>query len=96
MANLEWGISTSQGSASEAGPAVPDAQMDRFLNYVWHNFPPADQDGNPLPRTAANEVKAWRLWAGQHWNQIKQQVIEWERTQAAKAAKNAVGEIEES
>jgi hypothetical protein len=95
MANLTWGISTVNGQVSEDGPNITDTKMDRFLNWVWARHPVVDGDGNILPRTPAREAESFRTHARSEWQRVKREVIAWERTEAAKAAKNAVQDIED-
>lgn len=94
MANLTWGVTTSAGSVSQDSPTISDANMDRFVNYCWENYTQLDGNGDPLPRTTANEVSAVRDWMRQQWRAVKDEVVTWERKRAAVQARNAVGDLE--
>lgn len=83
MANLTWGITTDGGSISEDSPAVSEANIQRFVAYLNARSPDL------------TDAQAFRAWARSEWNKTKKTVIEWEKTQAAIAAKDAVQDIDE-
>lgn len=95
-ATLEWTVNTSAGSVTYTAPAVSDANMDRFIDFLWGNYAPTDPTtGETLPRTAGNEATAFRAWAAANWNGVKRNVLEYERQNNADVARNAVPEFTE-
>lgn len=94
MAKINITVSNSVGSVSFDSPTLTDANMARLIEYAWARFPQLDVDGNPLPRTPANEAAAIRDWARNKYRGFVTEVMEWEKIEAAKAAKDAVGDLE--
>lgn len=89
MAKISVTIETSSGAATYSAPDVPDAAFQRAIDYWWRNY---TQDE---PRTPLAEVAAFRDWARDRvWNSLKNAVVEDEKKIAARAAKDAVGDIE--
>ncbi len=99
MAKLSWGIEASIGSRTTDGPTVSDANMDRFLDYLWFSFPqwvdPNDESQGLKPRNAANLAAAFDEWQQAQWTQVVADVKSWEKATAAQAAADAIGGIDE-
>lgn len=93
MAKLTWQITTSVGTVTQDGPDLSDAQMQRFLDWLWYAYPQLDVDGNPLNRTNANQAQAFRDWADTAYQGTKANVLRWEKQEAAQAAAEAVTDI---
>jgi len=94
MAKLTWQIETSAGTVTEDGPVISDANMARFVDYLWVQFPQLDGNNDPLPRNAANEAQAFRDWADKQWRETKRDVLRKEKEAAAALARDAVGDLE--
>ena len=99
MAKLSWSAVTVDGTVTQDGPTISDAQMDRFLDWVWYAYPQFDldvEDGEtpiPLPRNNANTAKAVRDWADAQWRGTKANVLRHERNEVAEAARDAILDI---
>ena len=95
MATLTWEITTTAGTVSESGPDISDANMDRFFEtWVLARYPQLDENGDPLPVTNATKAAAFREYAQGEWEVVKAQVLRYEQQEAAKAAADAVNDIE--
>lgn len=95
-ADLEWTINAASGSVTFTSPAVTDTQMDRFLDFLWGNYAPVDENGDVLTRTNANEAAAFRAWSAANWQAVKRDVVQYEQGVAADTARGAVTDIEET
>ena len=97
-ANFTWEVSTAAGTVSQDSPTISDAQMDRFLDWAWANFPQYDvtDPDNPVlkTRTNATTADAVREWMGTQWEATKRSVVSYERRQAADTAQSGVAELE--
>jgi len=78
MAKLSWTIAITAGTVIKDGPAISDANMARFVDWLWAHHPPLDASGDPLPRTVAREAQAFRNWADEQWLVTKKTVMGWE------------------
>ena len=94
MAKLTWTIETSTGTVSHDSPVTSDANMARFIDFLWTNWPQmeVDSDGieTPVSRTPAAEVQCFRDWADLQWLNTKQEVLEFERMVAKQAAAEGI------
>jgi hypothetical protein len=95
-AGLEWTVNSTSGSVTYTAPTVSDAEMDRFLDYLWDNFAPVDENGDQLVRNNANQATAFRTWAAANWQNTKRTVVDYERQRDADVARDAVTDIVES
>ena len=93
MAKLSWTIESTAGTVKKDGPTISDANVARFVDWLYEHHPPLGTDGKPLPRTAAREAQAFRNWADEQWLRTKKAVLGWERRTAVEAASDAVGDI---
>ena len=89
MAKFTWIIETAAGSVSQDSPTLSEANIARALDYFWALY--AEQGD---ARTPANEAKAFRAWVQAQFRGLKADVIKRERVEAAKAAKDAIQDIE--
>ena len=96
MAKLSWTIEAASGTVTEDSPTLSDANMDRFLDWIWYAYPQMDEADPPapLPRNPANEAQAFRDWANAQWQGTKANVLRWEKTEAAQSASDGVPDIE--
>jgi len=93
MPKLTWTIETTAGTVAKDGPTISDANVARFVDWLYEFHPPLDAAGNPLNRTVAREAQAFRNWADEQWLQTKKTVLQWERQAAAEAAAEAVEDV---
>ena len=94
MAKIKIEVSNSNGSVAFDSPTLTDANMARLIDFAWAKFPQFDVDGNPLPRTLANEAAALRDWGRSQYRRFVEEVLAYEKEAAARAAKNAIGDLE--
>jgi len=40
-----------------------DVSTKRLIDKIWNDYPQSDNDGNPLPRNAETEARAFSQWA---------------------------------
>lgn len=94
MARLSWTVTTTAGTVTHNGPEISEANMTRFRDWLWANFPlPMNPDGTAKTRNAANEAQAFREWADRQWQATKADVVNWDGGKAAEVARNAVGDL---
>jgi hypothetical protein len=98
MANLTWGLRSTPGDVDKDGPTISDANMVRFIDWMWYAYPQIDntdpENPVPKPRTPANEADAFRDWATAQWQGTKANVLRWERLEAAQEAAGDVPPID--
>lgn len=98
MAQLSWSIQTSAGTTTFNGPTISDANMDRFLDWVWDAYPQyVDPDATPKvlkTKNNANLAAAYRDWAQGQWRGLVDQVKRFEDEPAAKSAKDKITKID--
>jgi len=94
MANISISVTTSAGTVTYDSPNLSDAAMDRLINFCLYAYPQEDEDGNPLPVTNAVKAAAIRDWGAGIFNGTKDNVLNFERNEAAQAAREAVAGIE--
>jgi hypothetical protein len=69
--------------------------MTRFIDWAWYWYPQLEADGvTPKPRNLANEAAAVREWMTAQWHDLKDEVLRWERQEAAQAAQDAIPDLE--
>ena len=94
MANLGISISAAIGDRTWNGPNITDVNMDRFLDYIWDQYPqyvdPADPEQGLLPKNNANLAAAFDDFAATYWQAIKGNVIRWEKDRDAQVARDAI------
>lgn len=44
MANISFSIASAVGNVTRDGPTTSDAQMTRFLDYIWDAYPQLNAD----------------------------------------------------
>ena len=94
-ANFTWEVTTAAGTVSQDSPTISDANMDRFLDYVWVVYPQYEADGVTLkPKTNGNLAASVRDWMSFQWQDTKRTVIQWEKSRDAQVAIDAVTDIE--
>ncbi len=93
MAKLSWTVETSAGTVTHDGPTLTDAQMQRFLDWVWATERQLEPDGTPKPRTLANVTASVRDWGRSQWRDTKTDVRKYEANAAAQAARNSVADL---
>ncbi len=93
MAKITWTVETSAGTVTHDGPTVSDAQMQRFLDWVWATERQLDPDGTQKPRNAANVVASLLDWGRAQWIDTKADVLKFERRAASQVAFNSVADI---
>jgi hypothetical protein len=94
MSKITWTVETPDGTVSLEKEVIDEVKFAYFLDWTWSRFIQVDENGDPAPRTPANQGKAVKAWAGQEWNNLKATVLKDRKQQAAIAAKDAVGGIE--
>lgn len=85
MAKLSFSITSAIGTVTFDSPTLTDAQMLKFLDYIWATFPQLNVDGTPKPRTNANLADAYRAWAATIWAGTKDAVLDFGRGAALAA-----------
>jgi hypothetical protein len=78
VATLTIQLDKGGQQVSYTSPTITDANMDRFIDYLWDAFPPLDGNNDPLPRNTANEAAAYQLWAAEQWKRLKSKVKHYE------------------
>jgi hypothetical protein len=94
MAKLSFSIASAIGNVTVDSPVLTDAQMTRFLDYIWDAYPQLNVDGTAKARTNANLAQAYRDWAGAIWNGTKANVLAADKGKARRAAEAGVAEID--
>ncbi len=90
MARISWTVEASVGTVTHDGPTISDEQMQRFLDWVWDEYPQTSADKTRLPRSAANMVAALYDWGRAQWVATKSDVLKSERRAAVQAAHKGV------
>ncbi len=93
MAKISWTVETSAGTVTHDGPTLTDAQMDRFLDWVWATERQLEPDASPKPRTPANIAASVRDWCRTQWRNTKTGVRKYEGNARAQAARNSVADL---
>lgn len=95
MANFTWTVVTSNGTISQDGPTISDTNMQRFLDFVWEVYPQYEADGETRKaKTNANLAASVRDWMTAQWNGTKAAVLQFEKAEAAKAAREGISDLE--
>lgn len=99
MASITWKVETAAGMVEKSTPALPEESIERFIDWVWYQYPQIDMTdpNNPVskPRTQATEVDAVNDWMAAEWVKTKNLVVGWEQREAAQAASDAIAELDE-
>ncbi len=90
MAKLSWTVETSAGTVTHDGPTISDAQMQRFLDWVWATERQLEPDGTPKLRNTENVIASLHEWGAAQWKNTKDDVMKFERRAAAQVAFNSV------
>jgi len=98
---------TTQGTVTEISPDLTGIQPgqdltheERILDWMWYAYPqmsepdPETGETTPLPRTTANMAKAVREALIPTWTGIKNNTLNWERKEAAQAARDGIPDLE--
>jgi hypothetical protein len=97
MAKLTIQLETLAGTATYTGPEVTEANMDRFVEYLWGRYAPFDDvppGGFIKPRSPATEIEAFQNWGGRLWITLKDLVKKAERKTAQDAANAAIVDLD--
>lgn len=84
MATIEVTVTTGAGSITRTMVSVSDANMDRAIAYF-----------RAIDPSASTDAAAFTDWVSGLGRELKQDVLRYERDQAAAAAADGVGDIEE-
>lgn len=90
MAKLSFSIVSNIGNTTVDSPTLTDAQMQRFLDYIWATYPQTNADGSPKAKNAANLAASYNAWAAALWQGTVSNVVSYEQALAAQAASAAV------
>jgi hypothetical protein len=93
VAKLSFDIQSNIGNLTVDGPTLTDAQMQRFLDYIWTAYPQLNADGSPKTKNAANLANSYRAWANGIWQGTVNNVLSFEQQNAAVTASAAVQPI---
>lgn len=100
MAKIALALTSAIGNTTHDWPTLSDAQMTRFLDFIWDAYPQTTTTTDPVtgvvtvtpkPRNNANLVLAYRAWSNSLWEGTKANVLNYEREKAAQAARDAIG-----
>jgi hypothetical protein len=86
MANFALSYTADAGTTSHDSKIYSEVNGQRFIDWIWVAYPQLDENGDPLPRTQANEVQAYRDFADGMFAGVKANVLRAED----KALKDAV------
>lgn len=92
-AKFDLSFTLGANTITQTSHVYADAAGQRFSDYIWAKYPQYDVDGNPLPDTNANRVKAFRDFADGYFQAIKNDVIRYEKERDAQAARDAVSDL---
>lgn len=87
MANLRFMFIATAGNATYNGPEITAPQEALFIDWLWAKYAPKDEVegsptfGEPLTRTPANEVQAYRNYAAAMWSGTRANVVRWKLEQ---------------
>ncbi|MFA5897879.1 MAG: hypothetical protein WC829_02075 [Hyphomicrobium sp.] len=94
MAKISIALTSAIGNTSHDWPVLSDAQMTRFLDYLWDTYPQYEVDGiTRKARTNANLVLCYQAWSTALWNGTKANVLSYERDKAAQLARAGVADL---
>lgn len=93
MAKISWIVETSAGTVTHESPTISNAQMQRFLDWVWSAYPQTEPDDSPSEKTSATVAVAVTEWAQAQWRGTKANILRHERLEAAQAASDAVSDL---
>ena len=86
MAHFELSYITDAGTITHSSKIYSEANGQRFVDWIWIAFPQLDINNQPLPRTQANEVQAFRDYADDFYGDTKTDVLDSEKQIAAQEA----------
>lgn len=95
MAKLTFSITSAIGNLAVDSPTLTDAQMTKFLDFIWDAYPQLNPDGSRKTRNNANLAQAFRDFSAALWEGTRANVLSYEREKAAAAARDAVTPIEQ-
>lgn len=94
MAKIAVALTSAVGNTSHDWPILSDAQMLRFLDYLWDAYPQYEADGTTRKaRTNGNLVLCYQAWSSALWEGTKANVLSYEREKAAQAARDDVPDL---
>ena len=75
MVNFTLSYIADAGTVSQDSKIYSEANGQRFLDWIWVAYPQLDENGDPLPRTQANEVAAYKDFADGMFAGVKANVL---------------------
>lgn len=96
MANLRFSFLATAGTVTVNAPDINPTQEALFVDWLWAMYAPVDTDpesptfNEPLERTPANEVQAYRNYARGLWLGTRNNVIRWKQDMERAAIQPAV------
>ena len=86
MAHFTLIYTSDGGAVTQDSKVYSEANGQRFIDWIWVAYPQLDVNGDPLPRTQANEVKAYRDFADGFYAGTKANVLRYEDQELKEAA----------